>query len=206
MYKTINMKSKTCTKCGEIKSVNAFCIKKGNKDGLSSHCKMCNLERERERQKTKDGIITRIYSDQKAKSKKRNHPVPAYTKQELKEWCFKQDMFHELYDNWVASGYDKMMKPSCDRTDDYLGYSLDRLQLMTWRDNKSKYQTDRMLGINNKQNKSVCGINIISAEKVEFHSTRQAERETGINQASISKCCLGKAKSAGGFKWEFAYE
>ena len=35
----------------------------------------------------------------------------------------------------------------------------------------------------------------------EFESIRQAERETGAPRTSISSCCNGKTKSAGGFKW-----
>ena len=36
-----------------------------------------------------------------------------------------------------------------------------------------------------------------------FPSTREAERVTGINQGSISHCCNGKLKSAGGYKWRY---
>ena len=34
-----------------------------------------------------------------------------------------------------------------------------------------------------------------------FESIKQAERETGVFATSISACCNGKRKSAGGFKW-----
>lgn len=34
-----------------------------------------------------------------------------------------------------------------------------------------------------------------------FESMVQAERETGVSRNSISSCCNGKRKSAGGFKW-----
>ncbi|ALM64160.1 HNH endonuclease [Lactococcus phage 936 group phage Phi4.2] len=34
-----------------------------------------------------------------------------------------------------------------------------------------------------------------------FKSMTQAERETGVSQGSISRCCDGERKSAGGFKW-----
>lgn len=34
-----------------------------------------------------------------------------------------------------------------------------------------------------------------------FESMTQAEQETGVDASSISKCCNGKLKSAGGFKW-----
>ena len=36
-----------------------------------------------------------------------------------------------------------------------------------------------------------------------FPSTHEAERVTGINQGSISLCCLGKLKSAGGYVWKY---
>lgn len=36
-----------------------------------------------------------------------------------------------------------------------------------------------------------------------FQSINEAERQTGIKQSSISKCCLGKRKTAGGFHWKF---
>lgn len=36
-----------------------------------------------------------------------------------------------------------------------------------------------------------------------FGSLRDAERHTNIRHANISSCCLGKIKSAGGYKWEF---
>ena len=35
----------------------------------------------------------------------------------------------------------------------------------------------------------------------EFESMKQAGQETGIDASSIGKCCNGKLKSAGGYKW-----
>ena len=37
----------------------------------------------------------------------------------------------------------------------------------------------------------------------EFYGTRDAERYTGIDHRNISACCLGKQKTAGGYKWEY---
>lgn len=37
----------------------------------------------------------------------------------------------------------------------------------------------------------------------EFISAREADRQTGINQSSIIKCCKGKAKSAGGYTFNY---
>lgn len=37
----------------------------------------------------------------------------------------------------------------------------------------------------------------------EYPSAREAERQLNISQGSISKCCNGKQKTAGGFKWKY---
>ena len=37
----------------------------------------------------------------------------------------------------------------------------------------------------------------------EWPSTREIERQLGYNNANISACCLGKRKSAYGFRWEY---
>ena len=37
----------------------------------------------------------------------------------------------------------------------------------------------------------------------EFISVSDASRETGISRSSISACCRGKRKSAGGFQWTY---
>lgn len=36
-----------------------------------------------------------------------------------------------------------------------------------------------------------------------FPSTSEASRKTGIRQGSISNCCVGRTKSAGGYTWSF---
>lgn len=39
-----------------------------------------------------------------------------------------------------------------------------------------------------------------------FNNGKEAEREIGVKQSNISSCCLGKVKTAGGFKWEYIEE
>lgn len=36
-----------------------------------------------------------------------------------------------------------------------------------------------------------------------FYGCSEAERETGVKRQNIHLCCSGKAKTAGGYKWEF---
>lgn len=37
-----------------------------------------------------------------------------------------------------------------------------------------------------------------------YRSSLQAERETGIIQGNINKCCSGKRKTSGGYRWKYA--
>lgn len=37
-----------------------------------------------------------------------------------------------------------------------------------------------------------------------YESAREAERVTGVYSTAIGRCCSGKAKSAGGYCWQFA--
>lgn len=36
-----------------------------------------------------------------------------------------------------------------------------------------------------------------------YKSTKEAERQTGINQGNIVQCCKGKLKTSGGFIWKY---
>ena len=70
-------------------------------------------------------------------------------------------------------------------------------------------RTERMSKSNTnniKRSKPVIGINKINGYICEFPSTHEVERVMGIAQADISRCCNGKQKSAGGYKWFYKYE
>lgn len=199
------IQKRICTKCKEIKPFSEFGKRKLAKDGLRHVCKVCEVILTRDYQKTKNGLVTRIYSQQKSNSKLRGHNPPNYTKQELKEWLYSQKRFHELYSNWVASGYESNLSPSCDRTENAQCYSLERLLVMTWKQNRENAYTDIRSGKLVCTHKPVIGTHKITGEIIEFVSLNQAERETGILANNIGKCCLEKKhnKSAGEYFWKF---
>ena len=198
---------KKCTKCGKIypHTLEYFAKEKYGINGLRSDCKKCVYKRIKNYNRKKIGILSATYNHQKSHSKYREYNPPAYTKQELKDWLFSQKLFHKLFDNWVKSGYENKLKPSIDRKNDYKGYSLDNIQLMTWGENNKKSHLDRINGINNKQSKAVIGINKKTGEKTEFYSMSKAGRVRNIKISNISKCCSNKKgyKSAGGYIWKF---
>ena len=197
---------KKCKKCRELKSLDKFFKHKIKKDGLQIYCKDCSTIRNIEYYRTKEGLLTKIYGGQRSGSKRKERILPNYTKQKLKDWLFKQNLFHELFNDWVSSNYDKMLTPSVDRKKDNFPYSLDNIQLMTWQQNKDKGHRDMRLG------KIINGVNpqkpVIQYDKqgnfiAEYCSLRQAKRETGISNGGISENCNGTRKSAGGFIWKF---
>ena len=157
-----------------------------------------------EYRRTKNGLIARMYSGMRTHSVQRGHAHPEFTLYELREWVYSQHNFQALYDNWVASGYKTMMVPSCDRTDDYMGYSLNRLTLTTWRNNYRKGCEDRRNGVNNKTSKPVVQLTIEGLIVNEYSSISLASRKAGIYVGHISKCCNQKRETAGNFVWAFA--
>ena len=195
--------SKTCTKCKKIKELKLFYKKKASKDGYDPACKQCNNDIVDKHFKTKNGILSRIYGAQKTNSKQRKHSPPTYTKQELKEWLFNQKLFHELFDKWVDSGYLKDLKPSIDRKDDYKGYTLLNIQLMTWDENNSKGYSDRKNGINTKQNRAIFQYDLNNKLIKEYSSIKDASIELSIDAGNICDTCKGNRNSAGGYIWKY---
>lgn len=46
-------------------------------------------------------------------------------------------------------------------------------------------------------------VRIDGDKELEYPSAKQAERELKINNANIIACCLGKRKTAGGYRWRY---
>lgn len=194
---------KQCTKCKTPKPLNQFGIATNHKDGHRYDCKRCANAYSKEHRRTKVGLVTTIYTHQGITSKRRTHPPPTYTMQELKSWLFNQNLFHQLHKNWVNSGYNIKLKPSVDRLKDCSPYTFGNIQLMTWGENQDKYYSDCKKGVNNKLWKTVLQFTKDNVFVKEYHSIHQAMRETNIPRSSISHCCLNNCDYAGGFVWKY---
>lgn len=201
-----NFTTKRCSNptCHEIKDVSEFASDSATKDGLNCYCKPCASIKKETYRKTKVGLIGVIHGSQRCSSKNRGHEMPPYSVDELREWVLAQPIFHKLYNKWVASGYDRWLKPSCDRTDDNLPYSLNRLEVKTWKENSLKWNNDVMTGESNKQCKSVVQMNIDGTFVKEWHSINNAHRNTTAHRTKITMCCQGQRKTAGGFRWMYS--
>lgn len=84
---------------------------------------------------------------------------------------------------------------------------LENLNLMTCKENcnwGSRNERRIELQKNRKDlSKAVLQFTLDNILVKEYPSIRQAERETGFNQAHIVKCCKGKYKQMYGFKWQY---
>ena len=195
---------KTCKECKKSFTIDFFNKKKSNSDGLSKMCKGCISAYNLKIRRTKNGLVSGIYKTQKQSSIDRGHSEPSYSVEELKEWLFAQKLFHKLYDNWKRLDYQIDYIPSVDRKDDYIGYTIDNIQLMTWGENKKKANSDIFLGINKKTSKGVIQLSRDGDFIAEFNSVNHASRITGLDAPSISNCCNKKRyKRVGGYQWRF---
>lgn len=219
----MDIKNKVCSSCKISKDVLEFSKCDRYRDGLYSWCKSCKTNYSRMHNKknpqskeyytnankrfnhSKNGILSSMYHAQTVHSVTRGHKPPLYTRDELKEWLFSQELFHELYDKWVDNDYLKDLKPSVDRKDDYKGYSFDNIQLMTWYENRTKHYHDRKNGINNKASVAVNKFTKDGVFVCDYVSMSSASRDVGICATAIKRCCDKEQSfhSAGGFKWEY---
>ena len=91
-------------------------------------------------------------------------------------------------------------KPCVNHIDENkLNNDLSNLEWCTVRENA-------IHGTRTKRIAEKCSIEVIQLDLNDnilnvFKSMTQAEQETGVSTGSISNCCNGRSKSAGGFKW-----
>ena len=156
-------------------------------------------------QRSKNGLVARIYSNQINNSKSSKRGRPRYSLDTLRKWVFAQDNFELLYNNWVESGYKKEKTLSVDRINPLYGYTLSNLQLMTWRENLDKGRKEMTI----TQGRPVAQYNKMGELLGVYLSIIDAGKKTNVDYRFIGNCLrrgknkIGKTKTAGGFIWKY---
>lgn len=196
------MDSYICTTCKKIKFLSEFGKSRSRKGGREPRCKVCAGDNLRNYHRTKKGVANKIHQAQKCNSKKRGHPPPTYTLDELREWLFKDPAFNEIYESWVESGYEKNKAPSCDRIDNKKSYSFNNIQLITWGENFKRWIKE-VKATGGRAGRKVSQLTLNGEFIKTYLSIRLAARVTGVDNSSIVRCCKAKYKNAGGFIWKY---
>jgi len=155
--------------------------------------------------RTKKGMVMSIYTRQKTNSRARGHKQPSYTFGELFDWLTENESFHRMFSEWEQDGFKprSRLRPSIDRIDNALGYSFSNIRLVSWGTNDDNGHRDFKNGSLINTHKAVVQT-LNDGTEVLFVSQESAARATGCDHSHISKCCRGKLKTTGGFKWRFA--
>lgn len=142
--------------------------------------------------KTKRGVLTNIFSHQKARK-------PVYYKlRELHSRFLNNKKFDRLFKEWIKSEYDKQFKPTIDRINYKIPYTLKNIHCLSWSDNRYKQRME-LKAIRARVVYMIKGDSAINI----FPSQRSAIRISGLNQSGISMCLNGKRKTCGGYKWSY---
>ena len=145
--------------------------------------------------------ITQTYSSIRYKSKRRGDHYPEITKAELTVWLYKSGL-REKWIIYIESGYDKDLKPSINRINDYGIYEFSNMELITWRENLIK-------GVNGKKHhknstnknlrKKVYIWNKQNDLIAIFNSHKEASIYLDCHITSISRAVTKKRKTLKGY-------
>jgi hypothetical protein len=194
------MKTKVCPRCSQELPIFEFPKQSKN---IRSYCTKCKKEKKRDHGRSINGLTYSMFSSQKQRTKLHGYDDVAYTLKEFRQWCFAQHRFWSLYGGWVRSGYDHSLIPSCDRLNDYKGYSFDNIRIVSWSVNKQKGFDDTKSGVNTKKQRAVVQYDRYGRYIREFYSIAEASRSTGTNSECIGGACRGKYEFGNGYKWKY---
>lgn len=115
--------------------------------------KITNNEVTRKYEKTKKGFLMRLYRNMKSRIEGVNRAkfhlyAGCYLlpKETFYKWSLASEVFHQLFDEWEQSGYERKLAPSVDRIDSLRGYELDNMEWVTMSENSRRGSLNKYYG------------------------------------------------------------
>lgn len=174
----------------------------GNILGNSSFGKILVFMIHKIKQSSKEGLIKKLYRTQVYNCKKRNQPLPVYTREELKEYLFSLSYFHSLYEIWKTSNFNVDHVPSIDRLDNSKSYSFNNIRLLPWKKHNElghKAMKNGEVLVGHKAIKQYCACGCFVKKYV---SISEASRTLNISHKAIVRSIKNNTICKGyNFKW-----
>lgn len=149
--------------------------------------------------RSKKGVLTNIFQHMKARSKKYGYKL-GITLEYLHDRFLTDIKFNSIYNRWKRNGYKYYDKPSIDRKDAFGGYTKDNIQVMTWRQNRTKGDVEVAM----KKWKAINCFDLQGNQVAQFQSIKDAVEKLGLHQGLVSAVLLGDRTHTAGYKFEYS--
>lgn len=132
--------------------------------------------------RSKNGWMNIRFCNLKSAHKRRGFKLN-FTKSDFIEWLYKnRERFNYLFSAWEKNNWDVNYTPSVNRLDDTKGYSLDNLELLTWRRNNELGHKGIWKLV---QERKPVILKKLDVEKA-FVSSTEAAKFLGVSKTSLS--------------------
>lgn len=145
-----------CSSCGkrfEKELKHSRQCKKCRYAKRNENLRKTNFEACKRYEKTKKGFLMRAYRNMKSRVEgiqwKKAHlyeGMELLPKEEFYEWSLSNPDFHELFETWEKSGYNRKLTPSIDRINSQFGYFKLNMQWITHSENSRRGSISQWYG------------------------------------------------------------
>lgn len=160
---------------------------------------MVKFEVTRKFRRTQKGVLTNIYNKMKERSIKYGRPLPDFSLKELHDRFLNDSTFLYIFNNWVKGNYQYYLKPSIDRINPDMPYTMKNIQIMTWRDNRLKGDMEN----SKRRNIAILKYDFMGNVIENFKSITETHEKTGVSKSAIIRSCRGKKICANGYIFKY---
>ena len=149
--------------------------------------------------KTPKGVLTNLYSKMQERNIKRGYGILPFSLSELHEIYLNDKNFLCIFKKWEEGNYRTELKPSFDRINPTIGYTLENIEIKTWGENRKKADWEKSF---------IYTTPVVMLDKNgtvirEFGSTKEASLITGFSQSGITACCQGRYSQTNGYIFKY---